>query len=30
VTWFVVQPPGDSVDAAVDGVRRYGELLART
>jgi hypothetical protein len=26
-TWFVVQPPGDSVDAAVEGLERYAALV---
>jgi probable F420-dependent oxidoreductase len=30
VTWFVVRLPAGSVEAAVEGAHRYGELLART
>lgn len=26
-TWFVVQPPGSSVDAAVEGLERYAQLV---
>jgi alkanesulfonate monooxygenase SsuD/methylene tetrahydromethanopterin reductase-like flavin-dependent oxidoreductase (luciferase family) len=27
-TWFVIQPPNSSIDATVEGLERYGELLA--
>ncbi|MER6808179.1 LLM class F420-dependent oxidoreductase [Spirillospora sp. NPDC000708] len=28
VTWFVIQPPGDSVSATAEALARYGEVLS--